>query len=76
MRWRWWRRETPTVPVGPLEGSQARQRAEKALEQTIREREATEAQTPTFRALGESLRHERETNHFSALFRAIHEQRG
>lgn len=63
MRLFWRRRE-----LGPLEGEQARKRAEEALEQTM-------AETPKFRALGESLRQIREENHLTELFYEIHHGR-
>jgi hypothetical protein len=63
MKWPW----TQSRPS--LEGAQARERAEKSLEQAINDRLATEAETPSYRALGNALRQLREENHFAHAIR-------
>ncbi|WP_243061123.1 hypothetical protein [Nocardioides sp. SR21] len=54
-----WRRRRD---IGPLEGEQARRRAEEELNKTV-------AETPLYAALGESLRQLREANHFAQAIR-------
>ena len=65
-----WRRKPPVQPVdvGPLEGTEARRRAEEALERTM-------AETPKYAALGRALREIREANHLTELFYEIHRGR-
>lgn len=63
MRLRFWRAES-----GPLEGEQARRRAEEELDRTV-------AETPAYAALGRKLREIRERNHLTELFYEIHRGR-
>lgn len=63
MKWPWSRTRQP------LEGAKARERAEKNLERVMDERRATEAETPSYRALGNALRQLREENHFAHAIR-------
>lgn len=53
---------------GPLEGADARHRAERALDETV-------AETPKYERLAEEIRRERQINGLSELFYRAHAPR-